>query len=666
MFQTLRRLSLGIILILGASGILLVSDLGSRSGAKPRVSEAVKRVALLQHASQPILEEGVRGLIEGLAEKGFVEGKNLSLRRYNAEGDVAVSNTIAKDMVTGDYDLLMTVSTPSLQAVANANQSTKRPLVFGLVTDPSVSGVGVSKENPLDHPAWLAGFGTMQPIKQAFDIVRTLNPNVKRIGVVWNAAEANAEAQLKIARQICKDANIELLETTVDSSAGVSEAVGAVCARGIDVLFCPGDVTVLTAFDGLMAAANKSGVPVFTVIPPNARKGAIFDIGANYYEVGRHTGELAAEILAGRDPATVEIVNFVPETLIFNEQALAGYEAKGWRLPQSLRDRAQLIIDRSGQEVKGASAPSPTPRPAARTKPLNIQVVLYSESLPAEETLQGLQEGMKGWSLQQGKDYTVKIRNAQGDMGALSGVLDAAITDNADIVVPLSTPSLQAAIRKIRERPIVFSLVANPMAAGAGKSYEDHLPNVTGISVLAPADAMLDLIRKHFPQYKRIGTLFCPAEANSVDLKDILVTHGKERGFIVDTVAVNSPAELADAAMSLAGRPIDAIVQISDNISSAGFTAISKAARQTRKPLFSLNSTTVPLGAPVALGRDYLDCGRETAVILERVAKGESPAKIPIQLPPRVVKTASLPNAAAVGMELPPEFLAEMETVIEK
>ena len=45
----------------------------------------------------------------------------------------------------------------------------------------------------------------------------------------------------------------------------------------------------------------------------------------------------------------------------------------------------------------------------------------------------------------------------------------------------------------------------NPIAAGAGKSYEDHLPNVTGISVLAPTDDMLDLLRKYFPQYKRIG-----------------------------------------------------------------------------------------------------------------------------------------------------------------
>ena len=64
--------------------------------------------------------------------------------------------------------------------------------------------------------------------------------------------------------------------------------------------------------------------------------------------------------------------------------------------------------------------------------------------------------------------------------------------------------------------------------------------------------------------------------------------------------------------MSLVSRPIDAVTQISDNMTSSGFAAITKAARQSRKPLFSLNSTMVPQGAAVALGRDDHEAGRET------------------------------------------------------
>jgi ABC-type uncharacterized transport system substrate-binding protein len=669
MLEILRRLALGVALIVGAAALLLVSDLGSRVQSAPVAHrDRPARVALVQPASQAVLDDGVRGMIDALAARGYVEGSTLSLRKYNAEGDAGVSNAIAKEMTNGDADLLLTVSTLSLQAVANANRSVHKPHVFALVSDPSATGVGIARDNPLDHPAWMAGYGTMQPVEQAFQIAREMKPDLKRVGVVWNAAEANSEGQVKLAREVCAKLGIELLESTVDSSSGVGEAASALVARGVEAIFVPGDVMVMVGIEPLLAAARKGDVAVFTVIPPNARRGALFDIGADYYEVGRHAGELAADVLDGRDPAKVEIVNYLPESVFINEQTLAALAKKGWSLPDSVRQRAKAIIGADGKELPGPAAAksAAASAPRKRDRPWKLAAILYSESPPAEETEAGLREGMKKWPLVEGRDYIFTVRNAQGDIAALNSLIDAAITDGADIIIPLSTPALQAAVRKVKDRPIVFSLVANPMAAGAGRSYEDHLPNVTGIAVLAPADRMLDLLRKHFPQYRRIGTLFCPAEANSVDLKDLIVEHAKARGLQVETVAASSPAELADAAMSLASKPIDAIVQISDNLSSAGFTAITRAANQARKPLFSLNSTTISLGAPVAFGRDYHEAGVETAAVLLRVMRGESPAAIPFALPPRVVRKASLPNARANGLVLPQSFLDEMETVIRQ
>jgi len=669
MLATLRRLALGIALIVGASTLLLVSDLGSREQQAPVLGKRshMARVALVQPASQTVLDDGVRGIVDALAARGYVDGRTLALRKFNAEGDATVSSAIAKEVVNGDSDLLITVSTLSLQSVANANRAVRKPHVFALVSDPSVTGVGISKDNPLDHPAWMAGYGTMQPVEPAFEIARELKPDLKRVGVVWNAAEANSEGQLKIARRVCARMGIDLLEATIDSSAGVGEAAGALIARGAEAIFVPGDVMVMVGIDPLIAAARKGNVAVFTVTPPNALKGALFDIGADYYEVGLHEGDLAADVLDGRDPAKVPIVNYLPESLFINEQSLSGLEAKGWHLPESIRNRAKVIVDRDGKAQAGPAASSKAPvasNARKRTRPWKLEAILYSESLPAEQSVAGLKEGMKKWPLVEGRDYTFTLRNAQGDIGALNSLIDAALTDGADIVIPISTPSLQAAIRKVKDRPIVFSLVANPMAAGAGKSYTDHLPNVTGIAVLAPADTLLDLLRKYFPQYRRIGTLYCPAEANSVDLKDLVVAHARDRGLEVETMAASSPAELPDAAMALASRPIDAIVQISDNLSSAGFAAITRAANQARKPLFSLNSAAIALGAPVAFGRDYHQAGLDTAAMVLRVMNGESPSGIPFALPGHVVREASLPNARANGLELPQGFLDQMETVI--
>ena len=289
----------------------------------------------------------------------------------------------------------------------------------------------------------------------------------------------------------------------------------------------------------------------------------------------------------------------------------------------------------------------------------------YIESGPSEDTLAGMKVAWKRSKLVEGRDYTISYRSAQGDIASLNGIFDAVLTENADIVVPLSTPTLQSALQKIRDRPIVFSVIANPVVAGAGKSYTDHKPNVTGVSVLAPVVEALTMIQKYFPQYKRLGTLFCPAEANSVDLKESFEKLCKERGLTLECVAVNTSSDLSDASLSLVSRPIDAIVQISDNLSSTGFNAITKAARQTQKPLISLNSTTVPLGAPISLGRDYHNCGEVTVEMLERVIQGENPSKMPFVLPPRLFYSASPANAAAVGMTLPPELLKEVDKVIK-
>src|SRR5207245_8675155 len=106
----MRRLSLGLILIVLTSGVLLVSDWGQRKTGPNKVP----RVAILQHASQKILDDAIEGMKDGLAENGFVEPQSISIQRFNAENDVATANAIAKEITNGHFDLILTASTLSL------------------------------------------------------------------------------------------------------------------------------------------------------------------------------------------------------------------------------------------------------------------------------------------------------------------------------------------------------------------------------------------------------------------------------------------------------------------------------------------------------------------------------------------------------------------------
>ncbi|HEY4417607.1 MAG TPA: ABC transporter substrate-binding protein, partial [Verrucomicrobiae bacterium] len=243
---------MGLFLIALAAFVLLASDFHSRKSnraADAPAAQKIFKVAILQYSSQMTLEEGVKGMVDAMAEHGFVDGENLRIQHYNAEADLPTVNTIAKEITDGRFDLILTVSTPALQAVANANKTGKTKHVFGLVSDPYGTGVGINRTNHMDHPAWMAGFGTMQPVVHSFEIARQMRPELKSVGVIWNAAEANSLATVVVARQFCKDHGIELLEVTVDNSSGVFEAANSLVARGAEALWIGGDNTVLAAAD---------------------------------------------------------------------------------------------------------------------------------------------------------------------------------------------------------------------------------------------------------------------------------------------------------------------------------------------------------------------------------------------------------------------------------
>ena len=179
MRTVIQRLSLGFVLIALSSAVLLISDWGQRKGNTARIP----RVAIVQHASQPVLDDGSRGMLDALAAEGFIDGRNIAVQRFNAENDLPTANTIARQVTTGEYDMVITSSTLSMQTVANANKAGRVIHVFGVVADPFSAGIGISRENPLDHPKHLVGLGSMVPVDKAFQMARAMFPGLKSVGL---------------------------------------------------------------------------------------------------------------------------------------------------------------------------------------------------------------------------------------------------------------------------------------------------------------------------------------------------------------------------------------------------------------------------------------------------------------------------------------------------
>jgi ABC-type uncharacterized transport system substrate-binding protein len=649
-----KRLFLGFSLIALTSGVLLVSDWGRRNGGRGRKP----RVAVLQHASQPVLDEGVQGMLDALADHGFVGGQTLVIRRFNAENDLPTANAIARQITNGEFDMVLTASTLSMQTVANANKSGKVIHVFGIVADPFGAGVGISRDHPLEHPKHLVGIGTFLPVAKAFGLAKTLYPGLKSVGVAWNAAESNSEAFTRSARQACRELGIGLLEANIDSSSAVFEAVNSLVGRGAEALWVGGDVTVLVALDSVVAAAKKGHIPVFSIIPPSVKRGTLFDLGANFYEVGQQTGALAAQILQGADPAKIPVTNFVPEKLAVNRLALTGLKDP-WHFPGDLLARADVAIDENGIHEKAAPTAS---RPLL--KKWKVHLIELNNIVDVEETEQGVMEGLGQANLAAGRDYEITISNAQGDMATVNGLVDSALSQGADLLITLSTPTLQAALQRAQRVPIVFTYVANGILAGAGRSDEDHLPNVTGISIVGAFGDMISLLRQCLPSARRIGTLFVPAEVNMVFNKDQLVEAAGKSGIEVVPVAVSTSSEISDAALALMSRNIDALCQIPGNLTAGAFGGIAQAARKAKLPVFAFQKVQAREGAAITLARDYHDAGRGAAFLAARIMRGEKPASIPLQSLSKTKLIINLEAARASGLSVPPSLLSKADEVI--
>ena len=634
-----------------ACAVLLYSDWGQRTGSRRHIPE----VAIFQHVSQPLLDEGVAGMLDGLAQAGFVDGRNIHIRRFNAENDLATANAIAKQLTAGQYDMVMTSSTLSMQAVANANHGGRVTHVFGITADPASAGVGVSRENPLDHPKYMVGIGTFLPVKPAFELARRMNPGLKTIGVAWNPGESNSEAFTKRAREACREMGLTLLEATIENSSGVLEAASALVVRGAQALWVGGDVTVMVALDSVVAAARKGRIPVFSIVPPSVDRGALFDYGANFFDVGRDVGTLAAGILNGADPARIPVRNYVPKKVLVNKLALAGLKDP-WRLPEDLVAAADAVIDESGRHEKAAR------RGLARK--WKLALVQLNDVLDVEESEAGVRAGLQDAGLAEGKDYDIHKQNAQGDMATVNTLVDNAVAQGADMLITFSTPTLQAALQRARNRPVVFTYVSSGIAAGAGKSATDHQPNVTGVDFASHCGEMVPLMRKLLPSLHTVGTIFVPSEVNSVFYKDELERVTRKEGLELVALPASTSSEVPDAALALSTRGVQAVCQIPGNLTAAAFASISRACTRAKLPVFAFQTSQAREGAPVVLASDYFEAGKLTAATAVRIMRGENPAKIPFTKMTKAKLVVNLPAASAVGLALPDEFVKQAEQVI--
>jgi ABC-type uncharacterized transport system substrate-binding protein len=645
MKNLIKDLWLAVALILAASSVLLMSDLEQRQSNRAEKKRNYPDIAIMQISSTTILDNHVSGIIDRLQSKGFVAPDKTNIHQFNPQNDFSTANAIAREIVNGPYQMVITSSTVALQVFSKANQSVGKLHVFGAVTDPYSAGVGITGPEADQHPPYMAGIGTFQPVHSAFKILRQLNPSVKRVGVVWNPGEQCSTSCLSKAREVCEELGIELVEAIATNTSEVSEAVRSLLSKGVEAIWIGGDTVANASISMIISLAKQAGIPVITNDPTDTRSGALFGLGANYFTVGQYTADVALAILEGKSPADFRIEDVVPEELSLNREFLASL-GKSWNLSPLVEERLKqkgpggeverTPIDFAELATKGIEPSVGMIEKAdlflnvaqKNGRPARLAMITMVENLLLEQAEDGVEAGLMWSGLKPGQDYIIKKYSAQGEIGQLPQIIDAVLRENPDVIISVTTPAMVAIVNKVNKIPVVFTVASDPVKLNLFKNGRPD--NVCGVHDNPPVDLLLDMAREYDDRISTVGIVYDAAQMNSVLSVEKLRTAGKSKNIKVLEATASSVSELGMATQALLQRGAKAIIISADNLATTGFSSIYRVTESAGVPIFVTELQLVEQGATGAVGISFFEWGKQSGKMAARVIAGIPPSRLPI------------------------------------
>ena len=260
-------------------------------------------VSVNQFVEHPALDAVLKGFQDYLKENGV----QVEYKVHNAQANMGTATQIAQQMVGEKADLMVAIATPSAQAcaqaLAKAPLDMKRPFLFTAVTDPVAAGL----VKDLQHPGGdITGVSDLLPLEEHMKMVMTFKPGIKRLGLLYNAGEANSKSLVAGIRELSGKMGFEVVEATAAKTADVFSAAKSLVGRA-DAIFIPTDNTIISALESVIKVGVENKLPIFAADVDSVARGAVAAMGFDYYKHGYQTGAMAARILKGEKPADIPV-----------------------------------------------------------------------------------------------------------------------------------------------------------------------------------------------------------------------------------------------------------------------------------------------------------------------------------------------------------------------
>ena len=222
------------------------------------------------------------------------------------------------------------------------------------------------------------------------------------------------------------------------------------------------------------------------------------------------------------------------------------------------------------------------------------------------------------------ENVTIDVQNAANDQNVCTTIVNTFVSKKVDLIMANATPALQAAYNATAEIPILGTSVTEyGVALGIDNFSGTVGGNVSGTSDLAPLDQQADMIVEWMPEVKKVGLLYCSAEANSQYQVDEVQKYLEAKGVTATQYAFSDSNDLSSVCQKAADEN-DALYVPTDNTVAANTGIVDGICRPAKKPVFA-GEEGICSGCGVAtLSISYYDLGYTTGEMAVKILNGES------------------------------------------
>ena len=326
--------------VLLAVVLIAAAFAGCSASGKNSGGSTSGKVAILKYMPHSSLDNCTQGVKNALDSAGIEYDVQVG-SSGSADSDC---QSYAEQMASsGNYSAIIAVATPAAVSAYSAvrNASSNIPVIFCAVSDPVAAGLVNSVDEPGNN---CTGTSDAIDIAGQVKLIKTLQPNIKNLGVIYTTTEANSISQLATLKAECDANGINLVQKGINEASEL-QAVSVSLVSEVDAITNLTDNNVVDNMSVVLEQANQKGIPIYGSEIEQVKKGCIASASIDYVALGEKTGNIAVDVLGGKSAATYPVVNVSDSFLVVNPDVASSL---GITIPAELND-AQKVSTSAAQ-----------------------------------------------------------------------------------------------------------------------------------------------------------------------------------------------------------------------------------------------------------------------------------------------------------------------------